>query len=312
MSKNIKVAVQFFGNLRTVEKCYKSLQPNLFDVYDCDVFVHSWDSMDHDTQTWHKHKYKNNTNTKVSESLLKSYYPSIKAVKIENPRDINIELDGNFIGQGKAFSLFGVRCMYHSMEESNKLREAYSQKNSVNYDYVIIIRPDLKLVKPLCIENYLKHYSKNETSQSVFTSSQTAADSSLSYILNDESLIKGTDLIIFGSPKPITKLFKNNTLSCDLKKLKNKAVNYGPEHFIYKLSENNGLNMRITDYNSNTSFEIIRQSKRLSLKNIISLRIRKNNIELNLLPKMNSLLIASINLIGNKFIISFSIGRKYI
>ena len=39
----MKIAVQIYGHLRTFEQTYKSIQKNLLSLYDCDVFLHTWD-----------------------------------------------------------------------------------------------------------------------------------------------------------------------------------------------------------------------------------------------------------------------------
>lgn len=299
-----RVAIQFFGNIRTYKNCYKSLKKNIFDLYDCDVFMHTWDTVDHDTKTWHKHKIKNNKNNAVKEETLKNYYPLIKKLKIESSKDLGFDLNGEFYVDNRTFSLLGVRSMYYSMEKSNELREVYEKENNINYDYVILIRPDLKLLEPLVIDDYINYQNIN-SDNSIYTSKLCGED----LIVNDGSFIRGVDLIMFAKPECMSKLFKNNNLDQQINAVKNKKVNNGPEKFMHNLANDNGLTLRITNYSTNISFDIIRKVKVISLKNIISLRIRKNMLKLSLMPKIDNVFKISISLLNGKFTVDCAVGK---
>ena len=49
----MKIAVQVSGNLRTFEVCGPLVKRYLLDRYDCDVFVHTWDQLEHGQQSYH-------------------------------------------------------------------------------------------------------------------------------------------------------------------------------------------------------------------------------------------------------------------
>ena len=55
----MKIAIQLFGHLRTYKKCLPALKKHLLNKYDCDIFMHTWDTYNHNTKTWHKNKSKN-------------------------------------------------------------------------------------------------------------------------------------------------------------------------------------------------------------------------------------------------------------
>lgn len=299
-----RVAVQFFGNTRTCKSCYKSLNKNIFDLYDCDVFMHTWDTIDHDTKTWHKHKIKSNKGNAVNESLLKKCYPLVKKLKIESAKDLDFDLNGEFYVDNRTFSLLGVRSMYYSMEKSNELRQSYEKEKDISYDYVILIRPDLQLLEPIVIDNYINFQNLN-SENSIYTSKLFGED----FIVNDESVTRGLDLIMFAKPESMDKLFENNNLNHHISAVKNQKINNGPEKFLCNLADDNGLEIKVTNYSTNTSFNIIRKVKVISLKNIISLRIRKNMIKLSLMPKVNSIFKVSVSLLSGKFTIDCAIGK---
>jgi len=91
-SKRLKIAVQFFGHMRTFEKCAPSLKKYFLRYYDCDVFIHTWSTLDHDTKTWHKHKKSGHSiDQSQFENKIQSLY-SPKKIKIEDqvPEDLGI------------------------------------------------------------------------------------------------------------------------------------------------------------------------------------------------------------------------------
>jgi hypothetical protein len=299
-----KIALQFFGNIRTFKNCVKSLDKNIFDIYDCDIFMHTWDTIDHATQTWHKHQIKQDQKNTVSEEIIKKHYPLLKKIEIESPQDMKFNLEGEFSMNDKKFSLQGVRCMYHSMERSNTLRQEYEKENNIKYDYVILMRPDLRLNKPLILENYTQVKGLDH-SNSIYTS-QLASNN---LITNDEKALKGIDLIIFSTPENMDRLFKVNNLNKHITEVKDKNVASGPEQFVCNLAKDNNLNLKVTNYTTANSFDIIRKTNLLSLKNIISLRIKKDLVTLSILPKVNNLLSLSLNLFNDEFKVQISIGK---
>lgn len=52
----MKIAICFFGHLRTFKRCAPHLKRNLLDQYDCDLFMHTWSTLNHQTITHHENK----------------------------------------------------------------------------------------------------------------------------------------------------------------------------------------------------------------------------------------------------------------
>ena len=55
--EKLKIAVCFFGHLRTFEKCAPKLRENMLNKYNCDIFMHTWDKLNHNTLTWHANEF---------------------------------------------------------------------------------------------------------------------------------------------------------------------------------------------------------------------------------------------------------------
>lgn len=305
----LKVAVQFFGNLRTFKQCAPSLEKNLFNIYDCDVFMHTWESLDHSDKTWHKYKYKckNSINIDTIEETLKETYP-ITRLKVDSQKNIPNKIDGEFKPYGKrTFSSFGVYSMIYSMSQANKLREDYQSETNAKYDYVIIIRPDLKLFKPIEIEKYTSNYSDEEINNTIFSAGTPSSN-----IMNDLKLIGCTDLIVFSKPETYSKIVSNfDKIRERLIEISGTKTNFAPEYLIPELAEKLNIKFLYVNYKTEREFSIVRPIKKLSLKRLISLKIKKHTIDLKIFPKMNRIIGFSFDLFGDKFTVNFSIGRRY-
>ena len=163
MNKKLKVAVQLFGHLRTYRRCYKSLQKKLLNRYDCDVFIHTWDRFEHNSQTWHHvdEDAKNHVVTQKDIEEIKKLYRA-KKILVETQDFIN--LDGVIFN----ISLTGQKYMTYSMHMSNELRRKYENDTQTVYDFVIMIRPDIALNSTFSIKTYLDYMQFNKKSSIYF------------------------------------------------------------------------------------------------------------------------------------------------
>lgn len=57
----MKIAICLFGNLRTFKQCSNSLEQHVSSINECDIFIHTWSSLNHSTQTWHKNNSPENS-----------------------------------------------------------------------------------------------------------------------------------------------------------------------------------------------------------------------------------------------------------
>ncbi|WP_270982990.1 hypothetical protein [Campylobacter upsaliensis] len=143
-----RLAVQFYGHLRTYEKTYKSLfkhivKINEADGWEVDFFIYTYDKFEHNAKTWHHH----NPNLK-NRFVLKSDEENLQ--RIFRPKALKIgHLEENEHGMLKSF------------EEGNKLRQAYEKEQGFKYDLIFYTRPDLIYVSDLRINTYLDIYQNH-------------------------------------------------------------------------------------------------------------------------------------------------------
>ncbi|WP_213274875.1 hypothetical protein [Campylobacter vulpis] len=143
-----RLAVQFYGHLRTYEKTYESLFKHIVkinekDGWEVDFFIYTYDKFEHDMKTWHNHNptLKNRIVLKSDEENLQRIFRP-KALKIAH-------LNKNEHG------------MLKSIDEGNKLRQAYEKTHHFRYDLIFYTRFDLLYVSDLRINTYLDIYQNH-------------------------------------------------------------------------------------------------------------------------------------------------------
>ncbi|MDC1499599.1 hypothetical protein N8390_10695 [Amylibacter sp.] len=154
----MKVALQLFGHMRTFVNCYPALVKNFLELHNVDIFIHTWDTIDHKHPTWHDaEKVQGTYDTKVDfeKQICKLYKP--KAIKIDCQ---NLFVEEGLYGSGNKgrISLTGLRYMHYSKYWSNKLRKEYQSHNKVDYEYVVVTRPDIYLNKALDLRDFKKEF----------------------------------------------------------------------------------------------------------------------------------------------------------
>lgn len=152
-SKRLKVALCMSGHLRTYEDNYKSLYDNILSKHDCDVFIHTWDSLGLSYR--HTDGGLHLFNTEQFKSKIEFLY---------NPKKIVIEPNRTFsvspIMQQKLIDhrdISGILSMYYKIEACNQLKIDYEKEKDFKYDLVVRFRGDLFVETPLptdSISNY--------------------------------------------------------------------------------------------------------------------------------------------------------------
>src|SRR5574344_1911054 len=121
--EKLKVAICFFGHLRSYKKCAPFLRRNLLKYVDSDLFMHTWTTLDHNTKTWHDLKRIDGLTDK--KGIIHTY-GKFKDIEIEEqkPKDLgNIRIKLNYSAKEKQMSIFGIGALYHSMQEAGRLCE---------------------------------------------------------------------------------------------------------------------------------------------------------------------------------------------
>ena len=278
-NKKLKIAVQIFGHMRTFEKCAPSLKKYLLRYYDCDIFIHTWNTLDHDTQTWHKRK---NSGHSIDQSQFENKIESLyspKKIKIEHqvPEDLGIYEASS----SRTLSIYGIQSMFYSMEQVNKLRESYECQSKTKYDYVLMIRPDILLKKRLRIEQFTDLFSEEEKADAVFSCGHNSKP-----IVNELRFVGAIDVMFFAKPQAMAKLLNDHQVMTEDAQRVSQLKKFGPEYLLYRQAESKGIDFHLTDFKMNESWEILRLTPFITRKRIISLRVKKDHTDLVVLGMM--------------------------
>ena len=291
-----KIAVQFFGHLRTFNKCLPYLKKYLLNRYDCDVFMHTWDMYNHNTKTWHTN-FKNANKSVDKDKIMKKFGMNQEQIKIEHQE---IYSTGTYTARGREWSLQGIMSMYRSIKSVTKLRENYQKKHNIKYDFVVCIRPDILLSKNLNLEEFINDEQNKKGDNFYFPGRVPNRN------LYDFDCMEVVDLLFFAKPDTMSKFCSS------LKPLvKNGDVIYcAPDGLL--VDNINCAKLKpvfVANYKYGESFKIKRYPQIiLNRSNIISFHFRKNGIYLHLLRILPPIFKTN-NCIFGVFNIAFSIGK---
>lgn len=307
MSLQPKIAVQFFGHLRTFEKCADTIKKHLLDKYDCDVFMHTWSETEHSTQTWHNSKAKIQS---VNENMIKKieavYQPKMSVVEKQIlPQDDTLISSLHNSG-GKNISAAGMHFMLKSQIKSNELRKQYAKKNKIAYDLVVMIRPDIFLYSDLELETIIKQ-SKYTIDYPVRFCVSNALKKTTNFAAVTDLM---SDILFVATPSDmdfIMQTFKNIRFE------KYKTKMWTPESLTTNILFKKGIASQAMFFFFNRDFEILRgsYSGKEKRRRFISFKISHKIIKFNLFSFMKKNLISMNFSIFNLFNIDFSIGKPY-
>lgn len=204
----MKVAVLLFGHLRDFEICADSLQTQILDKYDCDVFIHTWDMTDHSTKVWHEQRFvPQKVEGPTKDLVVSKYHP--KRFIIEHQDVYRDAVDVQSLESPDfSFSSAGIHFMFYSMNRANQLRLNYEEETSTQYDVVFVTRPDVMFMRYLDIQRVFRHAEiiGLDTNQCRFFATRTLT----SDYLNALYMAHANDLIFFGKPRVINEYIKSN------------------------------------------------------------------------------------------------------
>jgi len=140
-----RLAICLSGQPRNFEISYQSLLDFYFPNYECDVFIHTWKDTNYSSQFCNK----------VIENTDDLHGRYIKLFK---PKKIMIEDQISFDKTGIKDLVWGckldsVLSMFYSIQLVNKLKSKYEREHDFIYDFVMRIRTDLKLIRPIKLED---------------------------------------------------------------------------------------------------------------------------------------------------------------
>lgn len=297
MSKHLlqnrpRVAVCFYGNLRTFRRCLGALRKNLLDLYDCDIFMHTWDRYDHNSKTWHG--FRCGADKIVDPDKIKRLLGvSDEQIIVDTtPFDDNKSL---YYYEGNTFSSFGLGCMYTSMRAVNKLRDEYARTHGIKYDAVVFIRPDVflntkfNLIDTITNENAL-YFVGNLIGQ-----------------IDDIKQIRASDIFFWARPDVIDSVMEKMTFDIH----DGATLPILPEGlFVANIISAGATPICCADYKYGSDFYILRPRRRFRVsRDIITLHTRRDGIFVGLLMFMGGVIDINIKFF-NRFAVHFSIGNS--
>jgi len=304
MPEQLKIAVQLFGHLRTFEQCAPSLNKYLLQVFDCDVFIHTWSETEHRTPTWHKDKCTiRPVDEKIIQKLHTFYQP--KALKIEDqpPVGQNTIIPCLHNDKRSAVSAQGVNFMLYSQIEVNKLRQEYSQKNAKVYDYVVMIRPDVLLETAPDFAAFDREISKTVDFEARFSAVNGLNRCPEFAFVTDLA----SDIFYFATPQTMDKIIQ---VLAHTDFTKETDGVWTPENLINKTLLKNNIVTLPLFYFSGRDWSLVRGiDRKKRRKQIIRLKISSRVFYLHLLSGLKFSLI-NLNLsIFKSYTIQISIGK---
>ncbi len=147
----MKVAVCLFGHLRTYKKCYKSIIKNIIHPNNADVFMHTWDTLESETATWHNKKTKNRPISPQEQHTIQRIYTTQGFVceKQIQPKTTPVPDDCPNLNAG---GFIAGKNICKSMRTSVQLAQAHN-----TYDIIILVRNDLYIKNKLIVDITKKH-----------------------------------------------------------------------------------------------------------------------------------------------------------
>lgn len=289
----LKIAVLFYGHLRTFEKCAESVRKNLLDLYDCDVFMHTWSTFDHDTKTWHNFKSRNAKKTISSkiEKIKKLYRPKNLKIEEQEYKEIGFVAFKNNI----PFSLFGLQKKSYSMLEVSKMIED-------KYDFVLMCRPDIMLHHPFDIRFFIDKMSKEEIAHSFFITGNA-----INGRINELSSWLATDLLFFARPdtlRVILERFHQHVFSLSA----DQSFPFAPELLLTDAAKHEKKEIVILNYLYERDFEIKRHLSVFSRKGLLRFHIHTDGIRLWLLSGIGTQVFRMKIRLFSFFTIDFCLG----
>ena len=207
----MKIAVLLYGHLRDFEVCADSLSEHLFNRYECDVFIHTWDVKDHNSKCWHAQRFEA---SKVDEHVLNivnaKYHPKGLVVEHQEKYEKEKIVDMTYLTTPMSTAI--PHFMFYSMNKANDLRKAYEKENRVKYDYVLVTRPDIRLKTDFDISYYLNEIKVLGLNEDACRFYAPFEDMSLGGI----NIARSNDLLFFAKPNVIDRYIGiNQELSDD-------------------------------------------------------------------------------------------------
>ncbi|EJP8447348.1 hypothetical protein NZB10_001887 [Campylobacter jejuni] len=151
-----KLAIHFFGFMRTFRDTYNNFKLNILDInsqdYEIDIFIHTWD------------KYNSTDTSKECFDLWHKnidYYPTMneKQITSQDQRDIiDLYQPKKILIEKLEKGVYGHPI---TLNKVSNLRIAYEKENGFKYDAFLYTRCDIMFKNPIRILGYIDYWKNN-------------------------------------------------------------------------------------------------------------------------------------------------------
>lgn len=160
-----KIAIQYFGHLRTFEQCFPSQQQYLLKYYQCDLFIHTWDKLDHTAPVAYDKTAQSTQEIDASlyQKIVMLYQPKTILIQTQSSMEQLLNNEEMQLPQHQKETIYRARNMLYSMIQVNESRIKYEKTHNQHYDFIIFLRPDILLRDQFNLKKYTPEflYSKN-------------------------------------------------------------------------------------------------------------------------------------------------------
>ncbi|EAJ4634198.1 alpha-2,3-sialyltransferase [Campylobacter jejuni] len=153
-----KLAIHFFGFIRTFRDTYDNFKLNILDVnsqdYEIDIFIHTWD------------KYNSVDTSKEQFNLWHQeidYYPTMNEKKIssQDQKDIiDLYQPKKILIEKLEKGVYGYPI---TLNKVSNLRTTYEKEKGFKYDALLYTRCDIMFKNPIRILGYIDYWKNNPT-----------------------------------------------------------------------------------------------------------------------------------------------------
>lgn len=257
-----RIAIQLFGHLRTFDLMYPYfkqhvIDANIKDGYEVDIFIHTWDQIDHNTINYRigaKEKDPETLSEDLIEKVKELYQPKKIAIEKQIQCEEKIIIEMHQIKR----SIKGCLNLSYSLFRTSQLRKTYEEEYNIKYDWTIVTRPDVLFKADFAINNILSCYNNFKLD---------IPPKALFYALSlfgrgkvhETQLFVNTDLIYFAKPANIdlaTSLYSDFEHNIDENNF------YCIEVWLAKYWIKQGLEIFPIDYRMGIEFDVVQNYER--------------------------------------------------
>lgn len=145
----MRIAIGFFGHLRTFENTAPSLRNFFHGNDEIDIFMHCWSTYDANSPSWWRQQLGDDSRTPVDKEKIIATY-KLKKLLVEEQNLSNHSLENTFGSSQIPFD--AVMFMLQSMRQCINLIYNFEFEEDFKYDLVFMLRPDVYLNQKINFE----------------------------------------------------------------------------------------------------------------------------------------------------------------